>query len=329
MRDTHSTSRRKALKSLAAGAVWLGAGGVRAAEDNTAITIVVGAASSMDTTARLIAEQLKDSLGRPAIVLSKLGAGQRVALGEVRHANPDGRTLLFATNGPFSIYPHIYTKLEYDPVKDFTPIAGVSEFDVAVATGPATGATSVKQWIDWAKAQGKDVAYGSAPGSGSLSNFVGISIALETHLPMEHVPYKDSGVGIIDLAAGRLPLMITGTQPLAEMHKTGKIRVLAVSGAQRSVLLPDVPTLKESGIDVASSTFTGLFGPPGMSPQLIKSLHDAIAPMFTRADMLDRFKAQGMTPAYRTGSELAAAMDKESQRFATLVKASGYVPQES
>ena len=213
----------------------------------------------------------------PRIVLSKLGAGQRVALGEVRHASPDGRTLLFATNGPFSIYPHIYTRLEYDPVKDFTPIAGVSEFDVAVATGPATGATDVRQWIDWARAQRKDVAYGSAPGSGSLSNFVGISIALATHLPMEHVPYKDSGVGIIDLAAGRLPLMITGTQPLAEMHKTGKIRVLAVSGAQRSVLLPDVPTLKESGIDVASSTFTGLFGPPGMSPQLIQSLHDAIA----------------------------------------------------
>jgi tripartite-type tricarboxylate transporter receptor subunit TctC len=176
---------------------------------------------------------------------------------------------------------------------------------------------------------GKDAVYGSAPGSGSLSNFVGISISLATHVPMEHVPYKDSGVGIIDLASGRLPIMITGTQPLSEMHKTGKIRVLAVSGEQRSLLLPDVPTLKESGIDVSSSTFTGLFGPPAMPAKLVASIHDAIAPMFTRPDTLDKFKQQGMTPAYRTGAELAAAMAKESQRFALLVKASGYVPQES
>ncbi|HEY2254449.1 MAG TPA: tripartite tricarboxylate transporter substrate-binding protein [Variovorax sp.] len=329
MSDIHSQTRRAALRALGAGALFMSGARVRAEGDDATVTVVVGAASAMDTTARLIAQQLKDSLDRPAIALSKLGAGQRVALAEVRHAAPDGRTLLFATNGPFSIYPHIYTKLEYDPVNDFTPIAGVSEFDVAVATGPATGAADMQQLIDWFRSKGTGAVYGSAPGTGSLSNFVGISISLATHIPMEHVPYKDSGVGIIDLVAGRLPMMITGTQPLAEMHKTGKIRVLAVSGPERSILLPEVPTLKESGINVSSTTFTGLFGPRRMAPELVKKFHDAIAPMFTQPDSLEKFRAAGMTPSYTTGAQLAAALVKESKRFEMLVKASGYVPQES
>jgi tripartite-type tricarboxylate transporter receptor subunit TctC len=325
--DTHSPTRRAMLGALGAGALAM-SGAPAWAEDDSTISVVVGAASAMDTAARMIAQQLKDSLDRPAIALSKLGAGQRVALGEVRHAAPDGRTLLFATNGPFSIYPHIYTNLEYDPVNDFTPIAGVSEFDVGVATGPATGATDMKQLIDWFRSKGSST-YGSAPGTGSLSNFVGISISLTTHIPLEHVPYKDSGVGIIDLAAGRLPMLITGTQPLSEMHKTGKIRVLAVSGPTRSFLLPEVPTLKECGIDVSSTTFTGLFGPRRMAPELVQKYHDAIAPMFTRPEWLEKFRAAGMTPAYLSGAELAAKLANETRHFEALVKASGYVPQQT
>jgi len=321
-----SPSRRTALKTLGAAAI-LSAGRPVLADDNMTINVVVGAASGMDTTARLIAEQLKLSLGRPAIALSKLGAGQRVALAEVRHATPDGRSILFTTDSPFALYPHIYTNLDYDPVKDVTPIAGVCNFDVAVATGPATGATTVQELLAWQKSKGKGAVYGSAPGTGSLSNFVGISMALSSNIPMEHVPYKDSGVGIIDLASGRLPMLITGTQAMAEMHKTGKIRILAVSAPQRSFLLPDVPTLKESGVDVDLTTFAGIFGPRGMSPALVKTFHDAIGPMFTNPDTQAKLHAAGMTPAYTTGTQLAADLAKESKRLAAVVKASGYVPQ--
>ena len=124
------TTRRTALRGLAAGAASALAGPLLAQDDKSAITVLVGAASSMDFTARLIAEQLREAMARPAIVLSKLGAGQRLALGECKRAAPDGRTLVFATSGPFSVYPFIYNKLDYDPVTDFTPIAGVSYFDV-------------------------------------------------------------------------------------------------------------------------------------------------------------------------------------------------------
>ena len=319
------TTRRTALRGLAAGAATLLAGRGFAQDDKSAITILVGAASSMDFTARLIAEQLRDSLQRPAVVLSKLGAGQRVALGEARRAAPDGRTLVFATSGPFSVYPYIYNKLDYDPVADFTPIAGISYFDVAIATGPMTGASDLKQLMEWQRARKPgDAVFGSAPGNGSLSHFVGISTAMATKVQMTHVPYKDSGVGIVDLAAGRLPMMITGLQPLIEMHKAGKIRLLAVSGDTRSPLVPEVPTLKEAGVNVVSSTYTGLFGPAKMPPEVVKRLHDAVMPLLTNAAMKEKLAQQAMTPWPASGQQLAALLADERKRFEQLVKASGY-----
>jgi tripartite-type tricarboxylate transporter receptor subunit TctC len=312
--------RRTALGGLAAGAAALAAPAIA---QEGAITVLVGAASSMDATARLIADQLRESLGRPAVVLSKLGAGQRVALGEARRAAPDGRTVVFATSGPFSVYPYIYNKLDYDPVADFTPIAGISYFDVAIATGPMTGAADLRQLMEWQRAQRSPV-FASAPGNGSLSHFVGISTSLAAKVPMTHVPYKDSGVGIVDLSAGRLPMLITGLQPLIEMHKAGKIRILAVSGDTRSPLVPDVPTLVQAGVNVTSSTYTGLFGPARMPADVVRRLHDAVAPMLTNAAMREKLAAQAMTPWPANGQQLAALLAEERKRFEGLVKASGY-----
>jgi tripartite-type tricarboxylate transporter receptor subunit TctC len=322
------STRRSALRGIAAGAATLLAPRAFAEDDKSAITVLVGAASSMDFTARVIAEQLREALARPAIVVSKLGAGQRLALGEAKRAVPDGRTLVFATSGPFAIYPQIYNKLDYDPVTDFTPIAGISTFDVAVATGPMTGTTTLKQLVDWQKAR-KDAVFASAPGNGSLSHFLGISIGLATSTPMTHVAYKDSGVGILDLAAGRLPMLITGLSPLVEMHKAGRIKILAVSGETRSPLVPEVPTLKEAGVNVSSTTSTGLFGPPKMSPELVKKLYDAVTPMLSKPATVERLAQQAMTPWLATPTQLAAALAEERKRFEYLVKASGFVKEDA
>ena len=319
-------NRRHVLHSLGLGALP-GAWSSARAQDGSPMTVLVGAASSMEFGARVIADQLRDSLGRTVIAQPKLGAGQRLAIGEVRRAAPDGRTLVFATSGPFAIYPHIYTKLDYDPVADFTPIAGVSSFDVAVATGPATGATDLRQLVEWAKSKPAEAMFGSAPGNGSLSHFVGISINLATGLKMPHVPYKDSGVGVVDLSGGRLPIMITGLASLIGMHRSGKIRVLAVSGEQRSPLAPEVPTLKEAGVNVSSSTSTGLFGPARMAPELVQRLHAALQPMFTSASVRERMAQQGMTLWPVNGVQLAASLAEERKRFEGLVKAVGYVPE--
>jgi len=322
------TTRRTALRGLAAGAATLVAGR-GFAQDSQPLTVLVGAASSMDFTARLIAEQMRESLGRPAVVLSKLGAGQRVALGECKRAAPDGRTLVFATSGPFAIYPHVYTKLDYDPVADFTPIIGISRFDVAISTSPTTGATDLKQLVQWARAKKGDAVYGSAPGNGSLSHFLGISIGLATDTKMTHVAYKDSGVGLVDLAAGRLPIMITGLQPQIELHRAGKIKILAVSGSKRSPLVPEVPTLAEAGVNISSSTSTGLFGPAGMPPEMVKRYHDAVAPMLSNPAIQEKLAQQATIPWHATGQQLAAAIAEERLQFERLAKASGFVRQDA
>jgi tripartite-type tricarboxylate transporter receptor subunit TctC len=317
------TTRRTALRGLAVGAAGMFAGRSFAQSDKLPITVLVGAASSMDATARLIAEHIRDALGRPTLVLSKLGAGQRIALGECKRAAPDGRTVVFVTSGPFSVYPYVYNKLDYDPVADFTPIAGVSSFDVAVATGPMTGVTDLKQLVEWQRMQ-REALFASAPGNGSLSHFMGISIGMATKIALTHVPYKDSGVGVIDLAAGRLPMMITGLQSMIEMHKVGKIKILAVSGDTRSPQAPDVPTLKEAGINVSSSTYTGLFGPAKMPADIVKRLHDAVMTIFDSPVSKQRLAQQSMTPWPATGAQLAALLADERKRFENLVKLSGY-----
>lgn len=323
------TTRRTALRGLAAGAATLVAGR-GFAQDTQPITILVGAASSMDFTARVIADQMHAALNRPAVVLSKLGAGQRLALGECKRAAPDGRTLVFATSGPFAIYPHVYSKLDYDPVADFTPIIGVSKFDVAISTGSVTGATDLKQLIAWAKARKPgDAVFGSAPGNGSLSHFLGISIGLATNTKLVHVAYKDSGVGLIDLSAGRLPIMITGLQPQIQLHKAGKIKILAVSGDKRSPLVPEVPTLAEAGIPISSSTSTGVFGPAGMAPELVQRYHDAIAPMLSNPAIQEKLVAQAMTIWEVDGKGLAASIAQERQHFGQLAHASGFVKQDA
>jgi len=216
---TRLSSRRQALQDLGAVAAMLGAPGVFAQDDKAPITILVGAGSSVDAAARIVADHLGKALGRSVVVVPKMGAGQRLALGEVRRARPDGRTLGFITSGPFAIYPHIYTNLEYDPVADFTPVCGVSSFDVGIAVSPQTGVTTLRQLVDWARARG-ETPYAS-PGNGSLSHFVGISLGLDTGLKLVQVPYKDVNY-VIDLASDRVPMAISGVTPSSRCTRPGR-----------------------------------------------------------------------------------------------------------
>jgi tripartite-type tricarboxylate transporter receptor subunit TctC len=288
----------------------------------------LSAGSGNDFTARLVADKMREVLGRPVVVDNKPGAGQRIALGELRRAAPDGRTLILCTTGPFTIYPHIYTRLDYDPVKDFTPIAAVASFDVGIATGPQMRATTMQQLVAGARGDKTLAAFGS-PGNGSLSHFVGISLGLATSLDLTHVPYKDSGASVVDLAAGRLPVLITGISQMIELHRAGRIRILAVSGSHRSSQLPDVPTLQESGINVSNTTTCGVYGPAGLPSPVVQKLGDAALQAVRAPDARERLGKYVFDTAPATGQELAALMADESRLFARLVKVSGYVPESS
>jgi tripartite-type tricarboxylate transporter receptor subunit TctC len=297
-----------------------------AQDERTPIRLLCGLAAGTgnDLTARIVAERLSQVLGRVVTVDNRTGAGQRLALGELRRAAPDGRTLALATTGPFVIYPHIYAKLEYDPFRDFTPIAAVASFDVAIASGPKTNAKSMRELVAAARADPENATFGS-PGNGSLSHFVGIALGLASKIEFTHVPYKDSGLLQIDLAAGRLPIVITGESTLIEMTRSGRIRMLAVSGAQRTAMLPEVPTLKESGINVSSATTVGIFGPAGMPTERVRRLNAAVVGATESDDAREKLGRVAFAPTHSTPEALTAEIASEYQRFAALVKASGYV----
>jgi tripartite-type tricarboxylate transporter receptor subunit TctC len=320
-------NRRIALVRLAGVAAAACAAPAFAQKDDSPIRLLVGASAGTDFTARLIAEKLKEALGRPVVVMQKLGAGQRVALNELQRAAPDGRTLMLVTSAPFSIYPHIYQKLDYEPLKDFTPIAGVSSFDVGIATGSATGAQTMPQLVNWIKANPKQAIYGSAPGTGSLSHFVGVSLSLAIGQPLTHVPYKDSPIGLLDVSTGRLPMMMTGLSGMIELHKAGRIRVIASSGNTRSPLLPDVPTMMEAGVKVNTTSTVGIFGPANMPAEIVRPLTAAIMAIASTPEYREKLAPFNVFPKPSTPQDLMAVLSEEHRHFAALVKASGYVPE--
>jgi tripartite-type tricarboxylate transporter receptor subunit TctC len=326
--DPRSRGRRDTLRALGASALALAGGAARAEDDKSPIRMLCGiaAGSGNDFTARLVADSMREALGRPVVVDNKPGAGQRIAVGELKRAAPDGRTLILCTTGPFTIYPHIYKKLDYDPVRDFTPIGAVASFDVGIASGPLTHATTIQQQLAMARADSALAAFGS-PGNGSLSHFVGIATGIATGIQFTHVPYKDSGTSAVDLASGRLPMLITGVSQLVEMHRAGRIRILAVSGAQRSASLPEVPTLKESGIDVSNTTTCGVYGPAGMAPELVQRLNAAAVAAVQGKAARDKLLRFLFAPAPSSAKELSALMAGEDREFARLVKLSGYQPE--
>jgi tripartite-type tricarboxylate transporter receptor subunit TctC len=320
------STRRQVSLGLAASALLGTLLPAVAQDDKAPIRLLVGLAAggSNDVAARILADKLQSLLGRPVIVENRLGAGQRLALGELRRSPPDGRTLILATNSPFTIYPHIYAKLDYDPVKDFTPVAGVTRFDIGFATGPLTGTTDLRQWLAWAKANPAQTSYGT-PGAGTLPHFLGVAFAQAIGVNMPMVPYKGGAVALTDLVGGHLPLLIDGLSDMLEMNRSGKIHVLAVAGDVRSPLLPEVPTLKERGIDITSVITVGVFGPAGMPADVVRDLNAAITKAVQSPDVIEKFARNGLIPAPAQPQELAATLAAESKRLGVLVKASGYV----
>ena len=319
--------RRRHLLAAAAGAAALPQR-ARAQADKAPLRLLVGLApgGANDIAARIVADKLKDLLGRPVVVESRLGAGQRVALQELRRAAPDGNTLMLATNSPFTIYPHIYAKLDYDPVRDFTPVAGVMTFDMGVAVGPKTPGVDFRGWVAWAKANPKQAAYGT-PGAGTLPHFLGVALAQAIGVDMPQVPYKGGNPAMTDLAGGQLPLLINGLSDMLEMHKAGKVRVVAVTGDRRSPDVPEVPTLKELGVPVASVITVGIFGPAGMAADIVERLNAAITQAVQAPDTKEKFARSGLLPVPARPQELAATLAAESKRLAGLVKLAGIVPE--
>jgi tripartite-type tricarboxylate transporter receptor subunit TctC len=290
------------------------------------VRILVGfpAGGTADLIARVVADKLKDSLGVPVIVDNRPGAIGRIAAEAVKNAAPDGTTIMVMPIGPMAVVPHSTKNLNYDPLKDFTPIALGATFQFAIAAGPESGAKSWQEFAAWVKANPDKAAFATS-GAGSLPHFFGLLLSTELGVPMLHVAYKGSAAYINDLIGGQVPAAIDAMADLTELHRSGKIRILAMSGAKRSAALPEVPTFKELGLPSVEATgWFGFFGPANMPKAIVDALNRAINKALQSPDLVDKLTRVGMDPATSTPEEFSRIVGLDYMKWGPVVKASGF-----
>ncbi len=275
-----------------------------------------------DIVARPMAQMLGDSLKQTVIIDNRGGAGGTIGADVVAKAAPDGYTLLMGTVGTSAINGSLYGKLPHDPVRDFTPIALVASAPVAVVVHPEIPLKSVRDLIEKARAEPTSLMFGSA-GSGTPGHLTGEMFATATGVKLQHVPYKGSAPAVTDLLGNQIPMMFDPLQSVIQHIKAGKLRALAVSGSRRSPVLPDVPTLAESGVEKFESTaWWAVFGPAGLPPAVSERLKNEVERIAASDGFREKLGDLGVEPMTGTGS-LAEFQKREIEKWGDAVRKSG------
>jgi len=293
--------------------------------------LIVGfpAGGGTDVIARIVAEKLRDSYAPAVIVDNRPGAAARIAVDYVKRADPDGSVLLFTPDFPLTVYPHSYPKLAYDPVADFAPVSPCARSMLTVSTGPAVpdSVTSVPDFIAWAKAH-PDRAQYATTSPGATPHFVGVMLAREAHAELTPVHYQGGAPALQDLLGGHIPLSVNPISETLPFAKSGGIRILAVTGKQRSTYLPDVPTLSEQGYNVVVQSWIGMFAPAKTPAATVDALNQAVKAAVAAPDYVASLAKFGNEPAYQTPAEFAATVKADIAAWGPVVKASGFVAQD-
>ncbi len=329
MNDIRNPSRRLLLAAsatvLAAPAAW-----AQAAWPTKPVRIVVpfAAGGTTDILARAIAPELSRAFGQQFIVDNRGGAGGNVGAEMVAKSAPDGYTLLMGTVGTHGINRALYDKLPYDPIKDFAPItlvAGVPNVMVMqTEKARAMGINTVGDFIRYAKANPGKLNMASS-GNGTSIHLAGELFKSMSRTFMTHIPYRGSGPALLDMVAGNMDVMFDNLPSSMPQIKAGKLKALAVTSAQRSAALPDVPTIEQAagfrGFDATS--WFGLLAPAGTPADVVNRIQQETAKALNSPAVKERLLGQGAIPSGNTPAEFARHIDSEHKKWANVVKASG------
>ena len=273
-----------------------------------------------DVVARLVGQKLGELWGQSVVIENHSGAGGNVGADLVAHAAADGYTLLMASGSIFTVNPHMYKKLPFDPNRDFIPVTNVATGPMLLVVNPKLPVKSVKELIDLAKAKPGTINFGSA-GVGSQVQMAGESFAAAAGIDIVHVPYKGEALGYNDLVAGQIQMMIGNIAAASVFVPSGKLRALGVTGRERSKMLPDVPTVAESGLPGFDNTgWFGFMVPAGTSRAIVDKLRRDTAKVLDNTQMRGQLFVQGMTPVGNSPEEFAKAIKEESVKWAKVVK---------
>ena len=288
------------------------------------LVVPVPPGGSLNLYTRFIAQRLTESLGQQVIVDNRPGANGMIGADIVAKAAPDGYTLLMGATPTLAISVTLYAgKMPYNPITDFAPITLVAKAPSVLAAHPAVPARDLKELIALARAQPGKLNYASS-GTGSGNHLMGEMLKAAAGINIVHVPYAGGGPGLIALLAREVELMITPPPTLLPMAKAGRVRLIAVSSAQRSPAMPEVPTIAESGFPGFEATvWYCVVAPRGTPQQVVSRLHGALTAVLGSAEFRERLLADGASAETSSPAELAAWVKSEITKFAQVIRTAG------
>ena len=296
-----------------------------AAQSTGPIRLAVGAPAggSIDVYSRIVAEPMSASLGRPVIIEIKAGANGNIAAQWVVDGPADGSLVWVGAQSMIEINPSTYKNLRWRR-SDFIPVIKGIETPLVLVTHPSVPATTFEQWVDWAKANRGKLSYANY-GPGTISHFLGHQLDERFGLGFTQVPYRGNAPQMIDLLAGHALFGFTQLQSAVEPARAGSLRALVVSGAKRSPLLPEVPTLAEVGLgDMTAGVWFGLLLKAGTPAYVVQRLEAAAIAAHADAAVKTKLAAQGFEVSGVTGAAFAQSIDQQFERWAKIVQATGF-----
>ena len=283
------------------------------------VIVPVAAGGANDTTARLFAQKLSQSLGQQFYVENLAGAGGNLGIGNAARAPADGYTLL-AAGGNFVINPSLYAKIPYDPYKDFAPVSLMCSSPHIFAVHPSVPAATVTEFVALAKANPGTLSYASA-GRGTPAHLAGELFKLAFDLDITHVPFTGGGPAMTATLGGHTSSIVSALPTGAPYVKAGNVRALAMMSAKRSSLLPDVPTMAEAtGTDLEADIVTGLVAPAGTPSEIIELLHRAVASVIAPAEFRERLLGLGFDPVASTPEHFADWIKTEIAKWGKVIR---------
>ena len=296
----------------------------------TPIRVLVGfpAGGGTDAIARILAEKLKDPLGVPIVVENRAGAGGLIAAQALKAAQPDGNVFFMSHDHTISILPQVMKTPGFDPAHDFVPVAGFATFVNALAVSGATPAKSVNDYVAWVRNQGAGKGTVGIPAPASVPEFLVKVIGQKYGVDLQAAPYRGSAPMMADMMGNQIAAGVASVPDFIENHKAGKVRIVAVLGASRQAVLPDVPTFAELGLSgFEDIPYYGFFAPAGTPKAAIDKFSDALAKVLTLPEVREQLTAMGLSVGFMSQQQLASRERAYSQAWTKIIKSSGFQPQ--
>jgi tripartite-type tricarboxylate transporter receptor subunit TctC len=287
------------------------------------LIVPFAAGSTLDIMGRAIGPELTKALGQPMIVDNRPGANGSISLDVTAKAPKDGYTLTITSAGPLAINPGLDPRLPWDPIKDFTPITQVARGPLILVTNAAVPAKNLKELIALARSRPGKLTYGSS-GIGGSNHLAGELLCISAGIKLVHVPYKGNAESITDLLGGHIDMVITGIPPVLAHLQSGKLRAIVNTGPARSPVLPDLPTVAESGLPAAQvNVWYGLVAPAGTPHDIIDRLSDVVGKIMKGPEISERFASLGTEAVSNSPEQFARMVREDVAKWAKLIKQQG------